>query len=80
MNNSNSSQSELDYLTEISQRNFPGKLMGYGKLSGPGWIQATVALGGGSLGEALPKNRTLINSLLGLFVVRIIDFWRRNRA
>ncbi|MEM0965377.1 MAG: divalent metal cation transporter [Verrucomicrobiota bacterium] len=45
--------SETDQLREIESRNFLGQLAGYAKLSGPGWLQAAVTLGGGSLAGAL---------------------------
>ncbi len=53
MSDIDSNQQELAHLEQISQRGFVGKLAGYGKLSGPGWIQAAVTLGGGSLVGAL---------------------------
>jgi len=53
MSDTESTQQDLAHLDEISQRSFLGKLAGYGKLSGPGWIQAAVTLGGGSLVGAL---------------------------
>ncbi|MGC6423956.1 MAG: divalent metal cation transporter [Lentimonas sp.] len=37
----------------IQQRGLLGKLAGYGKITGPGWVQAAVTLGGGSLVGAL---------------------------
>jgi Mn2+/Fe2+ NRAMP family transporter len=37
----------------IQQRGFLGRLAGYGKMTGPGWVQAAVTLGGGSLVGAL---------------------------
>lgn len=43
----------MDDLTKAQNGNFLTKLAIYGKLSGPGWIQAAVTLGGGSLVGAL---------------------------
>ncbi|MEM1221860.1 MAG: divalent metal cation transporter [Verrucomicrobiota bacterium] len=37
----------------IQQRGFLGRLGGYAKMTGPGWLQAAVTLGGGSLASAL---------------------------
>ena len=47
------STSELETLRIAANKNFVGKLGIYAKLSGPGWIQAAVTLGGGSLVSAL---------------------------
>lgn len=44
---------ELDRIAEIKQRGFLGRLGGYAKMTGPGWVQAAVTLGGGSLVGAL---------------------------
>ncbi|MGB0744486.1 MAG: hypothetical protein ACPGSB_08160, partial [Opitutales bacterium] len=44
---------QLDRIAEIQERGFIGKLAGYGKMTGPGWVQAAVTLGGGSLVGAL---------------------------
>jgi Mn2+/Fe2+ NRAMP family transporter len=43
----------LDRIAEIKQRGFFGRLAGYSKMTGPGWVQAAVTLGGGSLVGAL---------------------------
>jgi Mn2+/Fe2+ NRAMP family transporter len=40
-------------IEEITHRPFPGRLAGYARLTGPGWMQAAVTLGGGSLASAL---------------------------
>lgn len=40
-------------IESIRNRSFLGKLAGYGKMTGPGWVQAAVTLGGGSLVGAL---------------------------
>jgi Mn2+/Fe2+ NRAMP family transporter len=44
---------ESDKISEILKRGFWGRLGGYSKMTGPGWIQAAVTLGGGSLVGAL---------------------------
>lgn len=44
---------ELTRITAIQQRGFLGRLGGYAKMTGPGWVQAAVTLGGGSLVGAL---------------------------
>lgn len=43
----------IEHIESIQQRGFLGKLTGYAKLTGPGWVQAAVTLGGGSLVGAL---------------------------
>lgn len=43
----------IEKIKEIQSRGFVGKLGGYGKMTGPGWLQAAVTLGGGSLAGAL---------------------------
>ncbi len=42
-----------DQIEAIQSRNFIGRLTGYAKLTGPGWLQSAVTLGGGSLAGAL---------------------------
>lgn len=44
---------ELEHIEAIQKRGFLGRLGGYAKLTGPGWVQAAVTLGGGSLVGAL---------------------------
>ncbi len=44
---------DVEKIEEIQTRGFLGRLAGYGKMTGPGWIQAAVTLGGGSLVGAL---------------------------
>ena len=41
----NPDQQELSYLQEVNQRSLPGRLLGYSRLSGPGWIQGAITLG-----------------------------------
>jgi Mn2+/Fe2+ NRAMP family transporter len=43
----------IEKIQLIQGRSFLGRLVGYSKLTGPGWIQAAVTLGGGSLVGAL---------------------------
>lgn len=40
-------------IKSIQKKNFIGRLVGYSKLTGPGWLQSAVTLGGGSLAGAL---------------------------
>ncbi|MEM1026497.1 MAG: divalent metal cation transporter [Planctomycetota bacterium] len=40
-------------LESIRSRSFFGRLQGYARLTGPGWLQSAVTLGGGSLASAL---------------------------
>ena len=44
---------ERAYLREVNARPLPGRLAGYLKLSGPGWLQSALTLGGGSLAGSL---------------------------
>lgn len=44
---------DSDPIDSILQRGLAGRFLGYAKLTGPGWIQAAVTLGGGSLVGAL---------------------------
>ena len=44
---------ERELLREINARPLPGRLAGYVKLSGPGWLQSALTLGGGSLAGSL---------------------------
>lgn len=45
--------SEIENLKSIQSRSFAGRLVGFSKLTGPGWLQSAVTLGGGSLAGAL---------------------------
>jgi manganese transport protein len=38
-------RAELDHLKEVNARRLPGRLLGYARLSGPGWIQGAITLG-----------------------------------
>ena len=44
---------EKTLLREINARPLPDRLAGYVRLSGPGWLQSALTLGGGSLGGSL---------------------------
>jgi Mn2+/Fe2+ NRAMP family transporter len=46
-------QPDIKTIEAIQGRNFLGRLGGYAKLTGPGWLQSAVTLGGGSLAGAL---------------------------
>ncbi|MGZ0654929.1 divalent metal cation transporter [Coraliomargarita sp. W4R53] len=43
----------IELIKSIQSKNFFGRLTGYAKMTGPGWLQAAVTLGGGSLAGAL---------------------------
>ncbi len=38
-------ETELESLEEVNTRPWPRRLLGYGRLSGPGWIQGAITLG-----------------------------------
>ncbi|MEM6602111.1 MAG: divalent metal cation transporter, partial [Verrucomicrobiota bacterium] len=44
---------DSEKIAEIQQKNFLGRLSAYSQLTGPGWLQSAVTLGGGSLAGAL---------------------------
>lgn len=44
---------EKAYLRELEAKPFPLRLWGYFRLSGPGWLQGALTLGGGSAGSSL---------------------------
>ena len=46
-------EDERAELQEINQRGLLGRLGGYSKKCGPGWLQSAITLGGGSLAGAL---------------------------
>lgn len=46
-------QRELDVIEEVKDKGALGKFFGYAKISGPGWLQGAITLGGGSLAGAL---------------------------
>lgn len=51
---------ETAFLTEVSSRPLFGRMAGYLKLSGPGWMQSAFTLGGGTLASSL-----ILGSLVG---------------
>lgn len=46
-------QRELDVIESVQDKGAVGKFLGYAKISGPGWLQGAITLGGGSLAGAL---------------------------
>ncbi|MDA7881186.1 divalent metal cation transporter [Akkermansiaceae bacterium] len=46
-------QRELDVIESVKDKGPAGKFLGYAKISGPGWLQGAITLGGGSLAGAL---------------------------
>ena len=46
-------QRELDVIEAVQDKGAVGKFLGYAKISGPGWLQGAITLGGGSLAGAL---------------------------
>ena len=53
MSNKDQYQRELDVIEEVKDKGSLGKFLGYVKISGPGWLQGAITLGGGSLIGAL---------------------------
>ena len=51
--NNEAIEQERAELAQINQRSFFGRLGGYTKKCGPGWLQGAITLGGGSLAGAL---------------------------
>ena len=49
----NSESADLQLLHELNQLPTGQRMMGYIKLSGPGWLQSAITLGGGSLASSL---------------------------
>ncbi len=45
MTTDNKAQTELDHLKDVNARPLGGRLLGYSRLSGPGWIQGAITLG-----------------------------------
>jgi len=52
-NSNNAVEQEKAYLQELSTQPMPTRLKGYIRLSGPGWLQSALTLGGGSLTGSL---------------------------
>lgn len=57
-------QHELDVIESVADKGGLGKFLGYAKISGPGWLQGAITLGGGSLAGALYLGVVSGNSLL----------------
>lgn len=57
-------QRELDVIEEVKDKGPAGKFLGYAKISGPGWLQGAITLGGGSLAGALYLGVVSGNDLL----------------
>lgn len=53
MSDPNSSPSEEALLEKAAQSSLPGRFAIYARMSGPGWLQGAITLGGGSLAGAL---------------------------
>jgi len=45
MTTNSEAQTELDHLKDVNARPVAGRLLGYARLSGPGWIQGAITLG-----------------------------------
>lgn len=57
-------QHELDVIESVADKSGPAKFLSYAKISGPGWLQGAITLGGGSLAGALYLGIVAGNSLL----------------
>lgn len=57
-------QRELDVIEAVKDKGPLGKFFGYAKISGPGWLQGAITLGGGSLAGALYLGVVSGNDLL----------------
>lgn len=53
MSNQDQYQRELEVIESVKDKGALGKFAGYAKISGPGWLQGAITLGGGSLAGAL---------------------------
>ncbi len=63
--------SNRELLTTAQSRGALATLMAYGRLSGPGWLQSAITLGGGSLGGALYLGMLSGTGMLWLQLVAI---------
>ena len=50
---SHKSQTEASYLVDAQRQGGWARIKAYSRLSGPGWLQSAITLGGGSLASAL---------------------------
>lgn len=64
MSNKDQNQRELEVIEEVKDKGPVGKFFGYAKISGPGWLQGAITLGGGSLIGALYLGTISGSSLL----------------
>jgi len=65
-------EQEKNYLTKAEASGLPSRLLAYTKLSGPGWLQSAITLGGGSLASSLFLGVLAGYSLLWLQPMAII--------
>lgn len=59
-------QQELDVIESVADKGGVSKFLAYAKISGPGWLQGAITLGGGSLAGALYLGIVAGNDLLWL--------------
>ena len=52
-NNDDQIQREIEIIDSVANKGSLQKAKAYSKLSGPGWLQSAITLGGGSLGSAM---------------------------
>ncbi|MGJ8696467.1 MAG: divalent metal cation transporter [Verrucomicrobiaceae bacterium] len=64
MSNTDRQQHELDVIDSVADKGGVTKFFAYAKISGPGWLQGAITLGGGSLAGALYLGIVAGNSLL----------------
>lgn len=57
-------QQELDVIESVAEKGGVSKFLAYAKISGPGWLQGAITLGGGSLAGALYLGVVSGNDLL----------------
>ena len=65
-------ENEKDYLIKAEASGFASRILAYTKLSGPGWLQSAITLGGGSLASSLFLGVLAGYSLLWLQPMAII--------
>ena len=63
---------EREHLAELNRRGLGGRLWGYTKMSGPGWLQSAFSLGGGSLASSLFAGALLGYALLWVQPVAMV--------
>ena len=72
MANENKIVADREILTAANQKGALATFFAFFRLSGPGWLQAAITLGGGSLGSALYLGVLSGTSMLWLQMVAII--------